>query len=57
MKASDIIKKKGKNDGKGKKPGKNSLIDWIGKRRQAGKATAPKKAKQHAGDEDDDDEY
>ena len=39
MKASDLLKKKGKSSDK--KPG-NKLIDWIGKRRGKMKAAAGK---------------
>lgn len=51
MKASDIIKKKGKTESKGKKEKSSSLIDWIGKRRAGAKKTAAK------GKERDEDEH
>jgi hypothetical protein len=37
MKASDVLKKKGKADEKGSKKAGNALIDWIGKRRSMSK--------------------
>lgn len=51
MKASDVIKRKDKDEDKTPKGKKNSLIDWISKRRGSAKKATPSK-----GDDDGDEE-